>query len=161
MSSGEHPFLDPARVRDDLYARSARLASRTHALMGARVGGTPVVDVLTHLLTQRLPTPLHQARILDVGCGRGTTSHTLASLEPASLVALDLSPALAATTNGRLPRNHPSAALCADYHRLPVANGAFDVAVAAFCLYHSPDPTRVIAEISRCLRPGGRFIADR
>lgn len=159
MSSGEHPFLDPARVRGDLYARPTRLASRTHALMGARVRGTPVVDVLTHLLTQRLPAPLRQARVLDVGCGRGTTSQALASLDPAVLVALDLSPALAATTSGRLPRNHPSAAMCADYHRLPFASQTFDAAVAAFCLYHSPEPARVIAEISRCLRPGGRFVA--
>ncbi|MFE3935927.1 class I SAM-dependent methyltransferase, partial [Streptomyces goshikiensis] len=42
-----------------------------------------------------------------------------------------------------------------DFHDLPLAAGSCDVAVAAFCLYHSPRPKDVIAEIARVLAPGG------
>ena len=42
-----------------------------------------------------------------------------------------------------------------DFHDLPFLDGAADAAVAAFCLYHSPQPEQVVAEIRRILRPGG------
>jgi SAM-dependent methyltransferase len=159
VPSTEHPFLDPARIRGDLYVQPDRLASRTRALLSARIEGTPVVDVLARLLRDGLTVPLHQARMLDVGCGRGTTSRALTELGPAALVALDLSPALAATTRARLPRGRPCAALSADFHRLPFGNRTFDAAVAAFCLYHSPDPATAMAETNRCLSEDGLFIA--
>ncbi|MGW9636016.1 class I SAM-dependent methyltransferase [Nocardiopsis alba] len=159
MPPTEHPFLDPTRIRGDLYAQPERLASRTGSLKAARVRGTPVVDVLIRLFKNKLTVPLHQARVLDVGCGRGTTSRALAELSPAALVALDLSPALAATAKACLPEARTWAALSADFHHLPFGDHTFDAAVAAFCLYHSPDPTSAIGEISRCLRREGLFIA--
>ncbi|WP_406985853.1 class I SAM-dependent methyltransferase [Nocardiopsis protaetiae] len=135
------------------------MASRTGALLEARTSGTPVVEVLADLLRTWLALPVPDAHLLDVGCGRGTTSRALAELGPASLVALDLSPGLVSTTRSRLPPGGRRAAVCADFHRLPFGSGTFDATIAAFCLYHSSDPTAVIGEISRCLRIGGVFIA--
>lgn len=66
-----------------------------------------------------------------MGCGRSTTSRTLATLEPAGLVVLDLSPSLTATTSARLPRDSMSVAVCADFHHLPFANHSFDMELAA------------------------------
>ena len=45
--------------------------------------------------------------------------------------------------------------LRADFHHLPLTDAAYHAAVAVFCLYHSPHPARAIAEIARCLIPGG------
>ena len=42
---------------------------------------------------------------------------------------------------------------------LPFADGEFDVAVAAWMLYHVPDLDRGVAELARVLRPGGRLVA--
>jgi ubiquinone/menaquinone biosynthesis C-methylase UbiE len=42
---------------------------------------------------------------------------------------------------------------------MPFASASADVAVAAFCLYHSPRPEQALADIARCLRRGGRLIA--
>ncbi len=42
---------------------------------------------------------------------------------------------------------------------LPFADGAFDLVVAAWMLYHVPDLERGLAEIARVLRPGGTFVA--
>ena len=42
----------------------------------------------------------------------------------------------------------------ADFHQLPLRDRACDLAVAAFCRYHSRSPDRAIAEITRCLAPG-------
>src|SRR5436190_21370606 len=48
--------------------------------------------------------------------------------------------------------------MCADFHRLPLPGDSVDVAIAAFCLYHSLRPADVVAEIARCLAPGGRAV---
>jgi SAM-dependent methyltransferase len=42
-----------------------------------------------------------------------------------------------------------------DFHQLPFRTAACSLAVAAFCLYHSPHPEQAIAEIARCLEPNG------
>src|SRR5260370_39718 len=63
----------------------------------------------------------------------------------------------------RAPRHGPpaesrAAPACAYFHPLPMADARCDVVVAAFCLYHSAAPGRVISEIARCLRRGGTAI---
>jgi SAM-dependent methyltransferase len=45
--------------------------------------------------------------------------------------------------------------LACDFHRLPLHDNSCDLAIAAFCLYHSPRPGQVVAEIHRTLTPGG------
>lgn len=154
-----NPFLDAEQVRGVLYGAPDRLAKRTSALISARVSGRPVNEVLGEMVRDRLPVPVTQARLLDVGCGRGSTSRALANLSPNALVAVDLSPALAAATSHRLAASGKRHAIAADFHRLSFTSECFDVAVAAFCLYHADHPSHVIAEIARCLRPGGVFIA--
>jgi SAM-dependent methyltransferase len=47
----------------------------------------------------------------------------------------------------------------ADVQALPFADGSFDVAVAAWMLYHVPDLDRAVSELARVLRPGGRLVA--
>lgn len=93
----------------------------------------------------------------DIGCGRGTTTLQLARRFPAArLVAADLSLPLLRAARRRLPAG--VTAVCADFHHLPFADASIDVAVAAFCLYHSPRPSLVVAELARSLAPGGRAI---
>jgi ubiquinone/menaquinone biosynthesis C-methylase UbiE len=97
--------------------------------------------------------------IADIGCGRGTTTCMLAGRLPqARIIAIDLSAALLGATRTRLPGTAQAGAARADFHRLPLRDGACDLAVAAFCLYHSRSPERVIAEVARCLAPGGTAI---
>jgi SAM-dependent methyltransferase len=40
---------------------------------------------------------------------------------------------------------------------LPIADAAFDVALCTQVLEHVPEPARVLAELARVLRPGGRL----
>jgi SAM-dependent methyltransferase len=46
-----------------------------------------------------------------------------------------------------------------DVQQLPFADGEFDVAVAAWMLYHVPDLDRGLAELARVLKPGGMLVA--
>jgi len=91
-------------------------------------------------------------RVLDVGCGAGQTTRWLAS-QGALAVGFDLSFAqLALAPPGlRLVR--------ADAEALPFADGAFDVACSAYgALPFVADSARVMREVARVLRPGGRWV---
>jgi SAM-dependent methyltransferase len=74
----------------------------------------------------------------------------------AAIIAVDQSQALLAVTAQRLGAQIRRTELVhADFHRLPDRVRDVDLAVAAFCLYHSPDPRRPLAEIARCLAQSG------
>ncbi len=170
MTSG-NPFLDPELVRGSLYDNSDRLHQRSGSLRNARISGRPATTVIAELVDDWRPdrgvrtSDVHPAagtqpsrlHIADIGCGRGSSTLTLADTFPqAEVVAVDLSPALLATTRQRLGRSGRTASvLCADFHHLPLKTGSCDVIVAAFCLYHSSDPAAVITEIARCLADDG------
>jgi ubiquinone/menaquinone biosynthesis C-methylase UbiE len=53
------------------------------------------------------------------------------------------------------------AAVRADSQKLPFADDSFDIVTCSHSFHHYPDQPRVVAEMYRVLRPGGRlFIAD-
>lgn len=157
MPAAANPFLDLAAV-PGLYVTSDRLARRTRALHDAKVSGRHAAEVIADLAAAS-PLPV-QPVIADIGCGRGSTTVTLAARLPAArFLAVDASAALLTVL-----RNRTSAcsgrvrSACADFHALPLRDQSCDLIVAAFCLYHSPRPEMVIGEIARCLAPGGTAI---
>ncbi|MFH9071347.1 class I SAM-dependent methyltransferase [Streptomyces alboflavus] len=153
-----NPFLDPAR-REELYGHASRLVGRSSALMRAKVAGDPVPDTVVRLVRAH-----HGERagrlglVVDIGCGRGTSSRVLAEqLCPSRLVGLDAAPALITEARKRVGRIR-GVQMCflqGDFHRMPIPDSSCGLAVAAFCLYHSPRPADAIAEIARVLRPDG------
>lgn len=140
------PFLDAV---PSLYATADRLTRRTSALHRAKIHGRHVADVIAGL------APRNPSVIADIGCGRGTTIRVLADrLRPSVLIALDASAALLNVARQRV--NLPRARFVrADFHQFPMADRSCELIIAAFCLYHSPDPSTVITEIARCLTPAG------
>lgn len=158
MTAAAHPFTDPDLVRAQLYASAGRLARRTGALHRARVSGQHAGEVIADLAAAA--TAAGSPRVADLGCGRGTTTRMLAARLPAATVAaVDLSAAMLASVEDRLgPFAERVMLVQADFHCLPFGTGMFDAIVAAFCLYHSARPEHVVAEITRCLQPGGTAI---
>ncbi|MFJ8442391.1 class I SAM-dependent methyltransferase [Kitasatospora griseola] len=149
-----NPFLDADRVRHDLYADADRITQRTSALARAKTTGAHPATVIADLAA----TGLH-GTVLDIGCGRGTTTLALAErLTPPTLIAFDQSAALLAETEHRLAGYLGVKSMRGDFHAIALPNSSVAVAVAAFCLYHSPQPAAVMAEIARCLAPGGLSI---
>lgn len=148
------PFTDSGLVAGPLYANADRLARRTGALHAAKISGGDATTTIVDLAARSAPdAPV----VCDIGCGRGTTTVQLAArLAPARLIALDQSRALLDVVRERLVDTAET--VCADFHHLPLPDAIVDVAVAAFCLYHSPHPKNVVAEIARCLTPGGRAV---
>ncbi|MFJ6898262.1 class I SAM-dependent methyltransferase [Streptomyces hokutonensis] len=152
-----NPFLDPER-QTELYGDASRLVGRSNALMRAKTAGRPVPDTIVELVRTHHVRASHLGVVLDIGCGRGTSSAVLATLlRPQRVVGLDAAPALIGQARERtrhLPGGQVSF-LQGDFHQLPLPTASCDLAVAAFCLYHSSRPETVIAEINRVLAPGG------
>lgn len=147
-----NPFTD-ARTTRALYAGADRLNQRSSALHAAKVSGPGAVSTIADLAETVTPP---DATVVEIGCGQGQTTRRLGErLAPCRLVALDQSPALLAATRQNVSR---AEAVCGDFHRLPVAAATADLVVAAFCLYHSPHPEQVVAEIARCVAPRGAVI---
>ncbi|GIM97945.1 class I SAM-dependent methyltransferase [Paractinoplanes toevensis] len=157
MSTPSAPFTDPALIRGPLYATADRLAQRTSALHRAKTTGADATATITTLAAATNPFP---DRVADIGCGRGTTTVALARQYPsATIVAVDQSSALLAVVADRLrAQNREALLVTADFHRLHGLLADVDLAVAAFCLYHSAQPEQALAVIARCLTPGGSII---
>ena len=93
-------------------------------------------------------------RVLEVGCGPGELSARIHDELGAEVVAVDISPRMVELARGR-----GVDARIGDVQELRFAAGQFDCAVAAWMLYHVPDPARALAELARVLRSGGRLVA--
>jgi SAM-dependent methyltransferase len=153
------PFTDPRQITGPLYADARRLARRTSALHAAKASGSDATATIAELAGRASPHDRAPA-VGDIGCGRGSTTLALAArLAPARVVALDQSAALLTVLAARArAAGHTVETVRADFHRLPLPTGALDLAVAAFCLYHSTRPAHVLREIARCLAPGGHAV---
>ena len=100
-------------------------------------------------------------RVLEIGCGSAPCSRWLAR-QGADVVALDLSGGMLARA-AELNRATGTAVplLQADAGALPLATASADVACSAYGgLPFVADAGAVLAEVTRVLRPGGRFVAS-
>jgi SAM-dependent methyltransferase len=105
------------------------------------------------------------ARILDVGCGPGWTSHYLGKMGY-SVLGLDLSEEMVELARIRVASDpfpsHPAGRLDVrfsshDIESIPLGDdaGPFDLAFADSVLHHFLDPIAALRHVGRSLRPGG------
>jgi ubiquinone/menaquinone biosynthesis C-methylase UbiE len=97
------------------------------------------------------------ARVLEVGSGLGILAAQIARSVPgARVVGVERSSEqLAAAV-----RCEGLAYVQADAHGLELEDASFDLAYCRYVLEHVGDPVRVLAEMRRVVRPGGRVAAQ-
>jgi SAM-dependent methyltransferase len=93
-------------------------------------------------------------RWLDVGCGTGALSHTIAAIAaPSTVVGVDPSEGFVELARSESP------AVCeflvGDALSLPFRDGEFDAAVAGLVLNFVPEPARAVAEMRRVVGDDG------
>lgn len=75
------------------------------------------------------------------------------------LTGIDVSPAMLAVARRKAQQLGVGATLLeGDAQDLPFPDGTFDTAVCTLALCTVPDDARVVGEVARVLRPGGRFL---
>src|SRR5262249_7315103 len=97
--------------------------------------------------------------VADLGCGPG--AHALALARRGYHVAgVDGSPRMAEVARARAARDRAGATfgVCDVSGPLPFADGSLGGVLAILVLQHLPRPAAFIAEIRRCLRPGGHLL---
>jgi 2-polyprenyl-6-hydroxyphenyl methylase/3-demethylubiquinone-9 3-methyltransferase len=100
------------------------------------------------------PAPRPGAVLVDLGCGGGLLAPHVARLGyrhigvDRSLSALDVA------------RRHGVLAIHGDVTEVPLADGCADAVSAGEILEHVTDPSTVVSQACRLLRPGGTLVMD-
>jgi SAM-dependent methyltransferase len=106
-------------------------------------------------LSSAAPRP-SALRVLDVGCGTGKQlAADRAHFPRLTLVGVDLSSRMLAIAKARAP---DVTWVRGDGQSLPFASASFDYVTSQFSYPHVPDKRRLVQEIFRVMRPGGRFV---
>ncbi len=101
-----------------------------------------------------------ECRILELGCGSGDLWFENLSCIPNGweITLSDSSAGMLQQAQQTLSKSHrPFKFEVVDAQSIPLASERFDAVIANHMLYHVPDKARVLEEIHRVLRPGGRF----
>lgn len=100
------------------------------------------------------PASRHGEILVDLGCGAGLLAPHVATLGYRH-VGVDL-----VTGSLHQARAHGVTCVRADVHRLPFDDGSVAVVSAGEILEHVADPSTVVSEACRILRPGGLLVLD-
>ena len=93
----------------------------------------------------------------DLGCGSGPLSAALAPFVR-QVIAVDGSEAMLVAAKQRLRSLDNVEVRRGELEALPIADGALDAATLILVLHHLPDPGKVVREVARVLRPGGKLL---
>jgi len=135
-----------------MYDRESAAWGRRRDEPQHRVLVERTVDTLANVLAP--PGP-----VADLGCGPG--AHALALARRGyGIVGVDDSPGMVEVARSRAERDKVDATF--KVHdvtaSLPFADDSLGGALAILVLQHLPNPGAFIAEIRRCLRPGGHLL---
>jgi ubiquinone/menaquinone biosynthesis C-methylase UbiE len=127
----------------------AYLTSAVHA-------AGPDLERAKALVAKELPAP---SRALDIGCGGGHLSFTLAP-QVARMVALDPSPGmLAAVSKAAASKGLSQIEVRqANAESLPFHDGSFDLVCTRYSAHHWTQLDAAIREVARVLAPGGHAL---
>ncbi len=105
-----------------------------------------------------LPSAPEPGRILDVGSGTGVLLKKLAERYPgARLVGLDMAFGMGLAARERLAANDRVTFVTADAENIPFVPASFDLVVSTSTFQWLESLEPAFNEITRLLRPGGRF----
>src|SRR5215831_18376738 len=99
-------------------------------------------------------------KVLDLGCGDGTTALPAAKLG-AEVLGVDIARNLVAAGNRRVAEHGLTNCTFREgdaTNLQPIPDGGFDVVVSIFGAMYAPKPFDVAKEIVRVTRPGGRIV---
>jgi SAM-dependent methyltransferase len=103
-----------------------------------------------------------RSAILDVPCGGGVTLRRLRPGQHVRYVAADISPTMLQRARRHVPSecNGTVEFVQCNIEHMPFDDGEFDLVVCFSGLHCLPNPAAAVTEMARCLRPGGRLVAD-
>jgi ubiquinone/menaquinone biosynthesis C-methylase UbiE len=95
--------------------------------------------------------------VADLGCGTGAIAQAISPFV-SEVIAVDESGAMLSAARKRLHGVENVDIRTGRLESLPIADGEVDIALLFLVLHYTAEPTRVIAEAVRVLKPGGRLL---
>lgn len=145
LSSHNRTIVDQHNQQAQGYATLTQSLSQADrsAAMRARIGAGPDDDVL------------------DVACGPGRLTLDLAP-HVRSVTGLDLTPGMLEQARAALTASGCDNVTLVegDALAMPFADGTFSVVISSAAFHHFEAPGRVLAEMVRVCRPGGRIVVS-
>ncbi len=139
--------VDEAAFVRSQYATEERLRARKSVYANAE--GDDPRELAFQALAEANPRC-----VLEVGGGEGELAERIANELGAVVAGIDQSERMV-----EIQRSKGIDARVGDIQDLPFGEGEFDVALAAWMLYHASDLDHALAELARVLEPGGRLVA--
>jgi SAM-dependent methyltransferase len=100
--------------------------------------------------------------VLDFGCGEGGLAFMVAKLGPKTLVGMDLAESLIKSANAQIPFADlpikPRFLVAQDPARVELETSSIDVILCFDVLEHVMQPSTIVREWMRVLRPGGKVL---
>ena len=106
----------------------------------------------------RLAAPRGSERAIDVACGPATLARIFAP-QVRWIGGLDLTPAMLERARREAAERQLSnfCAIRGNVLQMPFRDATFDLVMTSYSIHHLPDAASAIGEISRVLKPGGKF----
>ena len=102
---------------------------------------------------------IEPALILDLGCGTGSASHSLATrFQQATVIALDWAFEMLAKVGSEASPGSCISRLCADMHALPLASRSVDLIFSNLALQWAYDLPAIFCEFRRIMKPGAMLV---
>ncbi|GAA2141749.1 hypothetical protein GCM10009844_12400 [Nocardioides koreensis] len=137
-------------MSDRIYGELAERYDRSSEL------GPPNADYDRPTILQ-LAGPVVRQHVLELGCASGHLTQQLVDCG-AHVTALDRSEEMVRLARERLGERASIHLADLSTPLTMVADASVDVAVASLVLHYLPDWNPVLAEVRRCLRPGGALV---
>ena len=146
---------------DAFYLTPAEGFERLADSYDARLSGNPVLLLETTQTLSALPN-VSGKRVADIGCGTGRYAVQLSRLGAALVAGIDLSPNMLVQARRKAqkaeqPIEWGAGDLC---QRLPLPDGALDVAVCALTLTFVDDLRHAFQELARILTRRGTLVVS-
>ena len=128
---------------------------RLHIARGPVIGDVQKswdVDLALQYLERTLRK---DAPIMDMGCYASEVLLSLHKLGFTNLTGVDLNPRLTA-----MPLRDCIQYKVCNFMHTPFASGSFEAITSISVIEHGYEPTSLLAEVARLLRPGGTFLAS-
>lgn len=145
---------ESAANRSEANAADA-MAARYAEWRASRLGR--ITDALEKRLFATMIGPVDGKRLLDVGCGDGVLAIGFAR-RGAAVTGVDLDPAMLDAARAKARALAAAEFIEANAVALPFKDEAFDIVYASALLCVAPDRGRIVREIARVMKPGGRVV---
>ena len=136
----------------------ARQLARPSGLGGRLLGG--VMDIVNRgpaRLAIDLLAPAKDERILDAGCGTGMAMRQVLHRAPCRITGIDPSAEMVRIARERL--RGEGEVIQSAIEEMPFGAATFDAVLALNVLYFCDMQGKMLENLHRVLRPGGRFVA--